>query len=77
MPGLFFFGELRQSRRGDGVLDGVGQKWCCAAPATALQSMPSEAVVLMCPRPGTGEGEMVEGKIVGKNENNILIVRSA
>ena len=54
-------------------MDGVALH--CAA--SALQSMPSEAVVLMCPRPGTGEGEMVEGKIVGKNENNILVVRSA
>ena len=32
---------------------------------------------LKCPRPATDLGEMLEGKIVGKNENNILIVRSA
>jgi len=39
--------------------------------------MPGEALAVMCPRPATGVGEMVEGKIVGKNENNILLVRSA
>jgi hypothetical protein len=32
---------------------------------------------MMCPRPAIAVGEMVEGKIVGKNENNILVVSSA
>ena len=77
MPGLFFFGERRQSRSGDGALDGVGQKRCCAAPATALQSMPSEAVAVMCPRPATAVGEIAVAKIIGKNENNIRLVRRA
>jgi hypothetical protein len=39
--------------------------------------MPGEAVAVRCPLPATGVGEMVEGKIVGKNENNIRLVRSA
>ncbi|HIM71128.1 MAG TPA: hypothetical protein EYM44_11065 [Gammaproteobacteria bacterium] len=76
MPGLFFFGEPAE-RSGDGALDGVGQKRCCAAPATALPSMSGQAIAVRCPRPATGVGEMAEAKIVGKNENNIRLVRSA
>lgn len=32
---------------------------------------------MKCPQPGTGVGEMVEAKIVGKNENNIRLGRIA
>ena len=32
---------------------------------------------MKCPQPGTGVGEMVEAKIVGKNKNNIRLGRIA
>jgi len=50
-------------------------KRCCAAPATALQRIPAQGISVKCPQPGTGVGEMVEAKIVGKNKNNIRLGR--
>jgi hypothetical protein len=40
-------------------------------------ALPGQAIAVRCPRPDTGVGEIAVAKIVGKNENNIRLVRSA
>jgi hypothetical protein len=47
----------------------------CACYRTSKHTC--STVLSEVPQPGTGVGEMVEGKIVGKNENNIRLVISS
>jgi len=75
VPGLFFLESAGRAKPGG--FNGVCKSGVALRLLPHSQACLAKLIAVRCPQPGTGVGEMVEAKIVGKNENNIRLGRIA